>query len=108
MNEVGAEREGRVRRMRVALGVTAFGVNQLHLDPGQTGSEHDESSTGQEEVYVVLDGSGTMAVDGDEVDLAPGRWVFVPPGTPRQMRAGDDGLTWICVGCPPGAYTPRS
>jgi mannose-6-phosphate isomerase-like protein (cupin superfamily) len=107
-NAVEAEREGRVRRIRTALGVSAFGINHLHLEPGQTGSEHDESTTGQEEVYFVLEGSGTMAVEDEEVVLAPGRFVFVPPGTMRQVRAGDRGLTWLCVGCPPGCYRPRA
>ncbi len=105
---VEAEREGRIRRMRTALGVSAFGINLLHLAPGQSGTEHDESATGQEEVYVVLEGSGSVVVDGDEVPLAPGRYVFVPPGTMRQLRAGAEGLTWIGVGCQPGSYRPRT
>jgi mannose-6-phosphate isomerase-like protein (cupin superfamily) len=105
---IEAEREGRLRRVRTALGVTAFGINELRLPPGASGSLHDESATGQEEVYYVLEGSGTMAVDGEEVELRPGRYVFVAPGTPRQLTAGDDGLTWLCIGCPAGAYRPRS
>jgi hypothetical protein len=32
--------------------------------------------------------------------------VFVGPGTSRQMIAGPDGLSWIGVGCQPGAYQP--
>ena len=37
------------------------------------------------------------------------RFVFVPPGTQRQVRAGDEGLTFVCVGAPPGRpYVPRS
>jgi mannose-6-phosphate isomerase-like protein (cupin superfamily) len=106
--EIEAEREGRVKRVRTALGVTAFGINELRLPPDASGSLHDESATGQEEVYYVLEGSGTMAVDGEEVELRPGRYVFVAAGTPRQLTAGDDGLAWLCVGCPPGAYRPRS
>lgn len=106
-SEMEAEREGRLRRVRVALGVTAFGINQITLPPGGHGREHDESATGQEEVYYVLAGTGTMAVDGDLVELRPDRYVFVPPGTMRQVRAGDEGIAYICVGAPPGrAYSP--
>jgi mannose-6-phosphate isomerase-like protein (cupin superfamily) len=106
-SEIEAEREGRFRRVRVALGVTAFGINQIHLGPGGLGKEHDESATGQEEVYVVLAGSGSMAVDGDLVDLTPGSYVFVPPGTMRQVRAGEEGIDYVCVGAPPGrGYSP--
>jgi mannose-6-phosphate isomerase-like protein (cupin superfamily) len=105
--EIEAEREGRLRRVRIALGVTAFGINHNRLPPGGHGKEHDEAVTGQEEVYFVLEGSGTMAVDGDVVELRPERYVFVPPGTVRQVRAGDEGLAYICVGAPPGrGYSP--
>jgi mannose-6-phosphate isomerase-like protein (cupin superfamily) len=107
-SEIEAVRDGRVKRVRTALGVTAFGINQFTLAPGSAGSVHDESGTGQEEVYLVLDGAGTMAVDGEELSLRPGSYVFVPPGTERQLRAGDAGLTYVCVGSPPGrGYEPR-
>jgi len=108
-SDIEAVRDGRVRRVRQALGITAFGVNQFHLGPGGQGSEHDESASGQEELYLVLDGDGVMAVDGELVELRAHRFVFVPPGTMRQVRAGDHGITYLCVGSPPGrAYEPRS
>lgn len=105
--DIEAEREGRIRRVRVALGVSAFGINHIHLPPNGRGSEHDEARTGQEEVYFVLDGDGTMTVEGDVVELKPQRYVFVPPGVTRQIRAGDAGVSYICVGAPPGrGYVP--
>ncbi len=107
--DIASIREGRLKQVRVALGVTAFGINHIYLPPGGVGSDHDESDTGQEEVYLVLEGDGVMAVDGELLALRPERFVFVPPGTQRQVRAGDEGITFICVGAPPGrAYTPRS
>jgi mannose-6-phosphate isomerase-like protein (cupin superfamily) len=106
-SEIEAEREGRIRRVRLALGVSAFGLNHIHLPPEGHGREHDESATGQEEVYFVLEGDGTMAVDGDVVELRPNTYVFVPPGTMRQVRAGENGVSFICVGAPPGrGYEP--
>jgi mannose-6-phosphate isomerase-like protein (cupin superfamily) len=105
--DIEAEREGRFRRVRVALGVTAFGINHIHLPPQGQGKEHDESHTGQEEVYFILEGDGVMAVDGELVELRPDRYVFVPAGTMRQVRAGPNGVRFICVGAPPGrGYTP--
>jgi mannose-6-phosphate isomerase-like protein (cupin superfamily) len=106
-SEIEAEREGRIRRVRVALGLNAFGLNHIHLPPAGHGREHDESATGQEEVYFVLEGDGTMAVDGDVVELRPNTYVFVPPGTMRQVRAGENGVTYLVVGAPPGrGYEP--
>jgi uncharacterized cupin superfamily protein len=48
------------------LGIHAFGINAY--TPGEDGTlinEHDELGSGQEELYVVLDGAPTFEVDGD-------------------------------------------
>src|SRR5262245_46353481 len=93
--------------MRRALGATAFGINQIDLPPGAEGFEHDESSSGQEEVYVFLAGSGVMHVDGEKVPVHPGRYVLVQPDTTRKPVAGPDGLSWVVIGSVPGsAYEP--
>jgi mannose-6-phosphate isomerase-like protein (cupin superfamily) len=91
---------GRVRRIRDALGVEAFGINQLTLKPDEEGFAHDEAAGAQEEVFLILEGSGRMRVDADEIELKPGRYVFVTPESKRQLVAGPDGLTWVCVGAP--------
>jgi mannose-6-phosphate isomerase-like protein (cupin superfamily) len=100
-------RNGVLRQMRRALGVTAFGINQIDLPPGADGFEHDESSSGQEEVYVFLAGSGIMRVAGEEVPVRAGRYMLVHPDTTRKPVAGPDGLSWVVVGAAPGAYEPR-
>jgi hypothetical protein len=41
-----------------------------------------------------------MRVDGDEVPLEPGRYVFVAATSTRQPIAGPDGLSWVVVGAP--------
>lgn len=108
-SEIEAVREGRKRPVREALGIRAFGINQMQLPPHAEGRLHDESATGQEEVYLVLAGGGVMDVEGDEVELRPNRYVFVPAGTMRQVKAGSEGITWLCVGAPPGrGYEPPS
>jgi mannose-6-phosphate isomerase-like protein (cupin superfamily) len=100
-------RNGTFRQMRRALGATAFGINQFDLPPG-AGFEHDESSSGQEEVYVFLAGSGVVHVDGEEISVHPGRYLLVQPGTIRKPVAGPQGLSWVAVGAVPGdAYEAR-
>ena len=99
---------GAVRFVRRELGVTAFGINQISLPPNATGHEHDESQTGQEEVIVVLSGSGTLRADGDEIELRPGRFVRLDPDTTRVPVAGPDGLTFVTIGSPRDEpYAPR-
>ena len=100
---------GVFRKMRVALDASGFGINQLELPPGASGREHDETEGGQEEVYIVLSGSGAMRIDGQDVELVPGRWLRVDAGDTRVPTAGPDGLVMIMVGGTPGqGFVPRN
>jgi len=100
---------GAFRKMRIALGASGFGINQLELPPGASGREHDEMEGGQEEVYVVLAGAGVMRIDGQVIALVPGRWLRVDPGHTRMPIAGSEGLKMIMVGGTPGrGYVPRA
>jgi mannose-6-phosphate isomerase-like protein (cupin superfamily) len=98
---------GAVRFVRRELGVQAFGINWFDLPPNAAGREHDESRSGQEEVNVIIRGSGVYRVDGEEVPVRVGSFLRFDPGTTRQPVAGADGLTMIAVGSPPGSYSPR-
>jgi quercetin dioxygenase-like cupin family protein len=95
---------GVFKPLRPSLGVSAFGINQLELPANAEGPEHDHGEDGQEEVYAIVRGAGAIRVEGEERDLHPGQFVFLAPGTSRQMVAGPDGLAWIGIGCQPGAY----
>lgn len=88
-------------KVRRALGVTAFGINEVRMPPGFAGVEHDESETGHEEVYLVLVGGGTATVDGTPVVLTEGDYLRVDPGSTRLLVAGDEGLTFLVVGARP-------
>jgi quercetin dioxygenase-like cupin family protein len=63
-----------------------------------SGKEHDERETGHEEVYVVLDGSGTFTLDGTPVAVKPGDYLRVDAEVVRTATAGPDGLRFIAVG----------
>jgi quercetin dioxygenase-like cupin family protein len=90
------------------LGATALGFSQVDFPPGKVGAEHDEVESGQEEVYVCLAGGGTLTVDGDELELVPGRYVLVSPEARRRPAAGPEGLSFLVVGgVPGGVYEPR-
>ena len=91
---------GAVRFVRRRLGATAFGINWFELPPGVVGRRHDEAESGQEEVYVVVGGSGVMTVDGEEISLRPGTFVRVDAESTRVPAAGPDGLTLVAVGAP--------
>ena len=61
----------------------------------------------QEEVYVVMRGSGRMKVDDEIVELKEWDAVRVPPGTWRGYEAGPDGLEILVIGSPNLGEDPR-
>jgi mannose-6-phosphate isomerase-like protein (cupin superfamily) len=83
--------------LRRALGVTSFGLNQITLQPGQRGRIHRHRE--QEEVYLVLRGSLTVAVEDEEHELAEGELIRVGPATRRQLlNRGDTPCVVVAIG----------
>jgi hypothetical protein len=94
------ERRGRDLPVREHLGIHAFGINGFTpSEDGTVVGEHDETGSGQEELYIVLDGKVTFEVDGEAVDAQPGTLLFVGPQSRR--KATGDG-TVLVVGATPG------
>jgi mannose-6-phosphate isomerase-like protein (cupin superfamily) len=85
-------------KIRRALGATAFGINEIRLPPDAAGIEHDEAETRHEEVYLVLDGSGLMTVDGETISVTSGDYVRVDAAATRQVKAGPEGMRFLAVG----------
>src|SRR5215204_5400299 len=91
------------------LGVSAWGMNVLELEPGVTRyPEHDHVKDGQEEVYVLLRGAATLQADDEAFALEPGVLVRVGPQQKRKLVPGPEGATVLALGATPGkAYEPR-
>ena len=89
-----------------ALELEQSGLGYQRVPPGYRfpyGHTHKQ----QEEVYVVLRGSGRMKLDDEIVELAQWDAVRVPPGTWRGYEAGPDGLEILVTGAPNLGETPR-
>ena len=99
----------RMRGAARALGVSAWGMNVFEIDPGATGyPEHDHLRDGQEEVYVVLRGSGTLVAGEERFELAEGEMARVGPGQKRKWLPGPAGVQVLAIGATPGKpYEPR-
>ena len=83
--------------LRRQLGVTAFGLNQLVLQAGQRGRIHRHAA--QEEVYLVLDGTLSLLIEGEEQTLATGELVRVAPSVRRQLlNRGPDRVVLLALG----------
>jgi mannose-6-phosphate isomerase-like protein (cupin superfamily) len=91
------------------LGVTAWGMSVIEIEGGCTGyPEHDHEKDGQEEVYVVLRGSGTLDAGGEKTPLRAGTLVRVGPSQRRKILPDAQGIAVLAIGATPGrAYAPR-
>jgi mannose-6-phosphate isomerase-like protein (cupin superfamily) len=98
---------GMVRKTRRATGARAFGFNYFTIPPGVEGRGHDHADSNMEEVYFVVRGGGAMRIDGEELELRPGRFIRVDAESVRVPIAGDEGLEFVAFGAPlEGQYTP--
>lgn len=89
------EIEGRFARG--ALETEHLGISHWRYAPGFR-SPMAHRHTVQEEVYIVVGGSGRLLADGELRDLGPWDVVRVSPETVRAFEAGDDGLEMVAVG----------
>src|SRR5262245_33380122 len=51
------------------------------------------------EIYLVLDGQGTMELNGDQVEVGPGTVVYIEPGTRHRLRS-KEGIRTVVFGVP--------
>ena len=94
------------RKVRAALGVTAFGVNAIVYPPGFEGFLHFHDT--QDELYFVHAGEARAEVDGEERLLGPGGLLHVEAETPRKLSNASEleDLVLLVVGGK-GGYVER-
>jgi uncharacterized cupin superfamily protein len=82
------------------LEANSLGARLWRLHPGQTSTRHRHQS--QEELYILLEGTGHIRIDGDLLTLAPLDSVLVEPTSTRQIfNDTDTDQLWLIVGAPP-------
>jgi mannose-6-phosphate isomerase-like protein (cupin superfamily) len=94
------------RKVRKALGVTAFGVNAVVYPPGYEGFLHYHDT--QDELYFVHRGKARVEVEDEVRELEPGGLVHVESTTPRRFSNASDSedLVLFIVGGK-GGYVER-
>jgi len=79
------------------LGCEAIGLALEEVKPGRRqafGHRHEED----EEVYVILQGSGRMRLGEETIEVAPMDAIRVDPGVMRAFEAGAEGLEVLAFG----------
>ena len=90
-------------KARAELGVSAFGMQVIQMPPDYGDyPEHDHADSGQEEVFLVLNGSGWMDIEGERVDLDGDTFVRVGAGSKRKIHSGPTGIRVLAIGGAPG------
>ncbi|HET7053258.1 MAG TPA: hypothetical protein VFI09_04985 [Solirubrobacterales bacterium] len=99
------------------LGISSFGMSIIDLAPGAGDyPEHDHSAEGmggqmfaqrpqqlgQEELYVAIEGSGTLEADGERYPLDADHIARVGPDVKRKVTPGPDGIRLLAIGATPG------
>lgn len=87
------------RFARDPLEATAFGLSYQRLAPNARFPYGHHHKT-QEEVYVVVKGSGRMKLDDEVVDIESWDAIRVGKDTVRSFEAGSDGLAFLAFGAP--------
>jgi len=87
--------------LKEELDAEHLGFTVLELEPGGKGKEHDETHTGQEEVYYVLEGAVEIDLDGETVSLEAEEAIRIDVTQRRQIHnRGDERATLVLAGAP--------
>jgi uncharacterized cupin superfamily protein len=84
------------------LAARMFGARLWRLTPGQASTRHRHRV--QQELYVVLEGTGRIRVDHELLTLSPLSALLVEPDCVRQIfNDTEDEALWLVIGTPPEA-----
>ncbi len=89
-----------------ALGLERSGLSYQRVPPNAR-FPYGHTHQTQEEVYVVVGGTGRMKLDDEIIEVKQWDAVRVPPGTWRGSEAGPEGLEMLVVGAPNLGVDPR-
>jgi quercetin dioxygenase-like cupin family protein len=90
------------------LGTSAFGFNLVEIDPGGQIPEHDESGSGQVELYAILEGEAVLRIEGEDHPAPAGTFASIePPATRTILNRSEGPVTALLIGVQPeGGFEP--
>ena len=79
------------------LGLTGAEIS-VNSMPAGAGVPFVHAHKQNEEIYIVLEGKGSMTIDGEKVELAANDFLRVAPAAKRQLSAAaDSGIKYLCI-----------
>ena len=98
------------RLARKTLGAESFGFNVVDIEAGGQIPAHDHTGDDQEEVFIILQGNGTIVTDGEEHDAPAGTYCRFAPAVNRTiLNKSDAPVRALLIGVPvKSGYEPMS
>jgi quercetin dioxygenase-like cupin family protein len=89
------------RLARKTLGAEAFGFNVVDIEAGGQIPAHDHTGDDQEEVFIILEGDGTIVTDDEEHAAPAGTFCRLAPEVNRTIRNNSDSpVRALLIGVP--------
>ncbi len=89
------------RLARKSLGAEAFGFNVVDIEAGGQIPAHDHTGDDQEEVFIILEGEGTIVTDDEEHEAPAGTFCRFSPNVNRTIRnKSDANVRALLIGVP--------
>lgn len=86
-----------------SLGLSKLGLNAMKMPPSWGDyPEHDHAAENEEELYIPLEGAGTLFADGLPYHMRRGILIRVGPATKRRIVPGPEGMTLLILSDLPG------
>ncbi|WP_207588677.1 cupin domain-containing protein [Halomontanus rarus] len=86
--------------LREPLETEQVGVTVVRCDPDWKSQPHDHTDNEHEEVYVLIEGTATVVVDGEDVEMETGDALWIPAESTRQIRNDDEESAFVLVSAP--------
>ncbi len=88
--------EGARIELHDRLGLTGAEIS-INTLPANTNVPFVHSHKENEEIYYIISGNAKFVIDGEELSLSAGDFVKVNPQGKRQIFAGEEGISYLCI-----------
>jgi quercetin dioxygenase-like cupin family protein len=88
--------------IREYLHTAVQSLAEATLAPGQSTQRHYHRLS--EEIYLLVQGGGTMEIDGEQREVAADDAILIPAGAWHTLVAGKDGTRLLCCCVPPYSH----
>jgi uncharacterized cupin superfamily protein len=81
-----------------SLGLSKIGMNAIRMPPHwEHYPEHDHAADNEEELYIPLEGGGTLHAEGQTYPMKRGVLIRVGAATKRKIVPGPEGMTLLIL-----------